>query len=223
HHLGHHRLVRSRRARRAEFRSLGRGAGTHTRIPPARRRGALRRPALPRAARRSGGRGRARLRPPRAALHPRRARAHAGLGARAPSRPARRAPLPVVRLGSRRRRRARALRVLHEALRRARRSRPMTSTASGAARIAALAAGLAIGGNAVAQQPQNPVEPQWWPGKVRSAAAGAPGTSGDLASGAAWKRLLEELARAGELVQDVGTPATDIDRAEGYRHIGSLL
>jgi hypothetical protein len=75
----------------------------------------------------------------------------------------------------------------------------------------------------VAQQVQQAAEPQWWPGKVRSAANGAPGTSGDIASGAAWQRLLDELARAGEVVKSAGTPATDVDRAEGYRHLGSLL
>jgi hypothetical protein len=79
------------------------------------------------------------------------------------------------------------------------------------------------GGNALAQQSAPPVEPEWWPGKVQSAAASAPGTSADLASGAAWQRLLGELARAGEVVQSAGTPATDLDRAEGYRHLGALL
>jgi hypothetical protein len=59
--------------------------------------------------------------------------------------------------------------------------------------------------------------------KVRGAATSAPGTSEALASGAAWKRLLDELARAGEIVRDPATPATDIDRAEGYRHLGALL
>jgi hypothetical protein len=58
---------------------------------------------------------------------------------------------------------------------------------------------------------------------VRSAAFGPPGTSADLESGAAWKRLLDELARAGEVVQEAATPASDIDRAEGYRHVASLL
>lgn len=90
-------------------------------------------------------------------------------------------------------------------------------------RPAALALCLAIGGNALAQQNPKPVEPEWWPGKVRSAAGSAPGTSDDLASGAAWQRLLGELARAGEIVRAEGTPRTDVDLAEGYRHLGALL
>jgi len=84
-------------------------------------------------------------------------------------------------------------------------------------------AGGLPGPGALAQQPGPPPEPEWWPMKVGSAAASAPGVSGDLASGEAWKRLLEELARAGEIVRDPATPATDIDRAEGYRHLGALL
>jgi len=65
--------------------------------------------------------------------------------------------------------------------------------------------------------------PAGWPGGVRAAGRTAPPEHPGFESGAAWKGFLETLARAGELVMGGGAPSTDIDRAEGWRHLVGLL
>jgi hypothetical protein len=65
--------------------------------------------------------------------------------------------------------------------------------------------------------------PAGWPGGVFAAGRSAPETDPALASGAGWETLLAELRRAGGFVNDAGAPANDRDRAEGWRHLASLL
>ncbi|NQZ96773.1 MAG: DUF1214 domain-containing protein [Myxococcales bacterium] len=65
--------------------------------------------------------------------------------------------------------------------------------------------------------------PAGWPGGVAAAGRDAPETDPALASGTAWQNLLAELSRAGDFVNAKEAPANDRDRAEGWRHLASLL
>lgn len=72
-------------------------------------------------------------------------------------------------------------------------------------------------------QEKKPEAPAGWPGMVRAALREAPGDDPAIASGAVWADLLGELERAGGLVLGEGAPTSDLDRAEGWRHLASLL
>ncbi len=68
-----------------------------------------------------------------------------------------------------------------------------------------------------------PTSPGGWPGGVRGAARGAPPVDPSIDDGSAWARLLEDLRRSGEMVLGANAPAPSLDRAEGWRHLASLL
>ncbi len=65
--------------------------------------------------------------------------------------------------------------------------------------------------------------PAGWPGGVRAAGRAAPPEDPGIASGEAWKTLLDDLARAGEFVLGRGAPDSELDRSEGWRHLAILL
>jgi hypothetical protein len=70
---------------------------------------------------------------------------------------------------------------------------------------------------------QKPEPPKGWPGGVRAAGRRPDPDAPPIDGGAAWEGLLETLHRAGELVLADGPANTPLDRAEGYRHLASLL
>jgi hypothetical protein len=72
-------------------------------------------------------------------------------------------------------------------------------------------------------QEKKPEPPGGWPGMVRAALRDAPATDPAIGNGAAWGDLLAELQRAARFVLGAGAPASDLDRAEGWRHLASLL
>jgi len=65
--------------------------------------------------------------------------------------------------------------------------------------------------------------PGGWPGAVLAAGGGPGRPVTELMSGAVWNELLDELRRAGEYITSKRAPATSLDRAEGFRHLGVLL
>jgi len=65
--------------------------------------------------------------------------------------------------------------------------------------------------------------PAWLPATVGAAYRRGAGGDGELLSGAAWGRLLEGLAAAGEVMTSDRAPAAAVDRAAGYRHLLVLL
>jgi hypothetical protein len=70
---------------------------------------------------------------------------------------------------------------------------------------------------------KKPEPPGGWPGMVRSAVRNAPASDPAIGNGAAWSELLTDLERAGRLVLGEAAPENDLDRAEGWRHLASLL
>jgi len=66
--------------------------------------------------------------------------------------------------------------------------------------------------------------PTWWPAGLREAGRKAtPEDRERLLSGEAWRAFAEAIGRAGEIVLGPGVPETEIDRAEGYRHLAMLI
>jgi hypothetical protein len=70
---------------------------------------------------------------------------------------------------------------------------------------------------------KKPQMPSGWPGMVRRAVRRAPSTDPAIANGEAWKEMLAELERAGSFVVGKGAPETQLDQAEGWLHLASLL
>lgn len=70
---------------------------------------------------------------------------------------------------------------------------------------------------------KKPEPPGGWPGMVRAALRDAPESDPSVMDGAAWLQLLADLERAGRLVLGGAAPASELDRAEGWRHLVSLL
>ena len=68
-----------------------------------------------------------------------------------------------------------------------------------------------------------PPPPRGWPGMVRGAGRRPDPETPAVVDGAAWYALLESLRSAGEQVLAPGAPTSALDRAEGFRHLASLL
>lgn len=71
--------------------------------------------------------------------------------------------------------------------------------------------------------PKNAPTPAGWPGAVRKAGSRDVRDDAAILSGAAWDELLEELRQAGEYIRGEQLPASPFERAEGYRHLATLL
>ncbi len=65
--------------------------------------------------------------------------------------------------------------------------------------------------------------PTWAPGSVGSAYRHGPADGTELVSGRAWDRLVDSLARAGQVMRSDRAPGEETDQAAGYRHLLVLL
>ncbi len=63
----------------------------------------------------------------------------------------------------------------------------------------------------------------WLPYRIRSAERWADGSAEELLDGRAWRRFGERIGRAGAPIHRPPAPASEIDRAEGYRYLSMLL
>ncbi|MGO8870056.1 MAG: DUF1214 domain-containing protein [Acidimicrobiales bacterium] len=65
--------------------------------------------------------------------------------------------------------------------------------------------------------------PAWAPGSVRSAYWRGSDDGSDLLTGRSWERMLDSLARTGQVLRSSQAPSEAVDRTAGYRHLLVLL